>query len=270
MLIDFHYHLADDENALGELLADMEQSKVERTMLVGGPPDAFWEYRNCRFAGNDKILDAVKKYPDLLYGSVYLDPRDPAAAETLDRYMGEGFKAVKMFPAAGYYPDDEICYALYEKIESYGVPIIFHTGQTNIKIIGGGPGTRRATSSKFGNPMYFDAVARLFPAMPVILAHMGYPYYIEAWSVAQANPDNVYMDISGSGPWTEGIPVVFNALGGHNFIPIDFNRVIWGSDNCLPQAEHIARSEVYMRLIGAGSRERKLIFGENAKKLLKL
>jgi hypothetical protein len=81
--------------------------------------------------------------------------------------------------------------------------------------------------------------------------------------VAHANP-NIFLDLSGSGPWTEGIPIVFNALGGHQFIPLDFNRVIWGSDNCLNQAEHMARSDVYMRQMGATSNDKKQIFGETA------
>jgi predicted TIM-barrel fold metal-dependent hydrolase len=88
-------------------------------------------------------------------------------------------------------------------------------------------------------------------------------------SVAHAN-ENVYLDISGSGPWTDGIPLVFNALGGHHYIPIDYKRVVWGSDNCLPQAEHMARMANYLRLMGAGSEERKLVFGETARRILKI
>ena len=269
MLIDFHYHLADDPNALGGLLSDMDKASVNWTVLLGGPEEAFWDFLKCRFAGNDAIFKAVAQYPQRLVGSVYLDPRDPGAVDEFERYMDKGFRAVKMFPAAGYYPDDEMCFPLYEKIEAGGVPVLFHAGQTNIKLIGKEPGVRKATNSKYGNPMNFDAIARLFPKMPIVLAHMAYPHYIEAWSVAHANR-NVYLDISGSGPWTEGISIAFNALGGHSFIPVDFGRVIWGSDNCLPQAEHIARSEVYMRQMGAGVRERKLIFGETAQRLLGL
>jgi len=112
--------------------------------------------------------------------------------------------------------------------------------------------------------MNFDSLARLFPKMPIVLAHMGYPCYIDSWSVTHANP-NIYLDISGSSPWTEGIPIMFNALSGHHFIPIDFKRYVWGSDNCLPQAEHITRSEVYLCQMGCYSPERKLVFGETAK-----
>lgn len=269
MLIDFHYHLADSENAAEELIADMDRSSVDVTNLFGGPADAFWEYMNCRFAGNPAVLAAVRKYPGRLAGSVFLDPREPDAADTFRRYMDEGFRGVKMFPASGYYPDEERFFPLYEQIEAAGVPLLFHAGQTNIKVLSSDPSVRRATSSKYGHPMNFDGLARLFPKMTIVLAHMGYPNYIEAWSVAHANP-NVYLDISGSGPWTEAISVFFNAVGGHSFIPMDFGRVLWGTDNCLTQSEHRARSDVYLRQMGAKAADRKLVFGETAATLLKL
>ncbi len=269
MKIDFHYHLADKPGHEEELIREMEAAGVDVTVLMGGPADAFWEYKNCGFASNEDVLKAVKKYGGRLVGNVYLDPREPDAVETFERYMDQGFKAVKMFPPVGFFPDDERYFPLYEKIEEYGVPLLFHSGQTNIKVISKEPGVRKATNSKFGNPMNFDMIARLFPNMPIVLAHMGYPHYVEAWSVAHANP-NIYLDIAGAGPWTEGIPIVFNALGGHSFIPLDFKRVLWGSDNCLTQAEHIARSDVYMRQMGSSSQDRKLIFGGTAERLLKL
>jgi predicted TIM-barrel fold metal-dependent hydrolase len=267
MKIDFHYHYADTDNFVDPLLNEMDQSGIDITLLMGGPEDAFWEYKNCGFASNEKVLQAVKDHPGRLIGNVYLDPRWPDAIETLDKYMAEGFRAVKMFPPVGFMPDDERFFPLYEKIEGYGVPLLFHAGQTNIKVISKVPGVRKATNSKCSYPLNFDMISRLFPKMTIVLAHMGYPHYIEARSVAHAN-SNVYLDISGSGPWTEGIPITFNALGGNAFIPMDFNRVLWGSDNCLTQAEHVSRSDVYLRQMGASSADRRLIFGETAKKLL--
>jgi predicted TIM-barrel fold metal-dependent hydrolase len=64
--------------------------------------------------------------------------------------------------------------------------------------------------------------------------------------------------------------VVYNALGGAAFIPVDFRRVLWGSDNCLPQKESIARAVVYMRQMGADRKMREGIFGENARRLFRL
>lgn len=269
MLIDFHYHLADTADAVDELLRDMDRSGVEKTLLMGGPGDAYWEYRRCRFAPNAKVLAAVRAHPDRLIGNVFVDPREPEAARVLEQYLGEGFRAAKMFPPAGFSPSDERCFPLYEVAERQAVPILVHTGQTNITLLSDDPKVRRATDSRFAHPMNLDWVARLYPKLPFVLAHCGYPFFMEAWSVAHANP-NVHLDISGSGPWTDGIPLVYNAIGGQNCIPIDFARVVWGSDNCLTQDEHIARLSTYMRQMGAGSAQRRLIFGENARKLLKL
>jgi hypothetical protein len=269
MKIDFHYHYPLEEGFIDRLLAEMDTAGVTYTNLMGGPKDAFWEYKNCRFASNDVVLAAVKTHPDRLVGNIYLDPRLNDAIDTFKRFIDHGFRCVKMFPPVGFSPDDDRYFPLYEKIEETGVPLLFHAGQTNIKVISPQPGQRMATNSKYSHPLNFDMISRLFPKMPIVLAHMGYPHYIDAWSVAHANP-NVYLDISGSGPWTEGIPVVFNALGGHHFIPIDFNRVLWGSDNCLSQAEHISRSDVYMRQMGAKSQDRARIFGDTALELLKL
>jgi predicted TIM-barrel fold metal-dependent hydrolase len=269
MKIDFHYHYADEEGFIDGLLKDMDQAGVDKTLLIGGPDDIYWDFKKCYFAKNDKTLKAVKQHPDRLIGNVYLDPRNADAIETFKQYMNEGFKCVKMFPPVGFWPDDEAYFPLYELIEAQGVPLLFHAGQTNVRLISKVPGVRAATNSKYANPMNFDMISRLFPKLNIVLAHMGYPYYVEAWSVAQAN-QNIYLDMAGSGPWTEGIPIVFNALGGHAFIPVDFKRVIWGSDNCLTQAENMARSDVYLRQMGATSKDKELIFGGTAMKLLGL
>ena len=174
-----------------------------------------------------------------------------------------------MFPPVGFWPDDERFFPLYEKIEAARVPVLFHAGQTNIKVIPKDPGVRKATNSKYSHPINFDMISRLFSKIPIILAHMGYPHFIEARSVAHAN-ENIFLDISGSGPWIECIPISFLASGGHHFIPMDFKRVIWGSDNCLTQSEHIARSDVYLRQMGASSSDKVQIFGGTAMKLLGL
>lgn len=158
---------------------------------LGGPADAYWDHKRCRFASNERVAEAVRAHPDRLLGNTYLDPRETSARDTLRRFLELGFKAVKLLPPAGFDPGDERFFGLCEHV-------------------------------------------------------------------------------SGSGPWTDGIPLVCNALGGQHYIPIDFARVIWGSDDCLPQTEHLACMAVYLRQIGAGSRKRALVFGDNARKLLKL
>jgi predicted TIM-barrel fold metal-dependent hydrolase len=269
MKIDFHCHYMDVDNFVEGLLKEMDDSGVDFTLLMGRPQDDFWGHKSGGITTNELVLEAVKAHPDRLIGNVILDPREEDAADTFDRYVDAGFKCVKMFPPIGFWPDDERFFPLYEKIERAGVPILFHSGLTNIKVVSKQPGVRKATNSKYSYPLNYDMISRLFPNLPIVLAHMGYPHYIEARSISEANP-NVYLDISGGGPWTDGIPLVFNALGGHQFIPLDFTRVIWGSDNCLPQVEHLAVSDVFLGQMGASSLDKVQVFGGTAMKLLKL
>ncbi len=142
-------------------------------------------------------------------------------------------------------------------------------GQTGGEFIGEKKRNRYQLNSSLGRPLSLDAVAKAFPELTFIMAHNGYPYMVEAWAVAANNP-NVYLDISGSGPWVDSTPIVHSALGGNAFIPIDLNKVIWGSDNCLPQDESIQRAAAYMRLMGADRSQRQAIFGDTARKLYHL
>lgn len=269
MILDFHYHYADVPGFIDDLLRQMDEAEVDMTLLTTGPEDMYWEFKNCTVKKNEDTLKAVKDHPDRIIGSVYIDPRKSDAIETYERFVEAGFRAVKMFPPVGFYPDEERFFPLYEKIAQYGTPILFHIGQTNIKYIQKQGEPKRAMSSKYGHPMNIDMLTRLFPEIPFVIAHMGYPFYTESWSVAHANP-NVYLDIAGSGPWTMGIPTVYNALGGASYIPIDFKRVIWGSDNCMEQKESIAYAKVYLKHMGCKSEERELVLGETARRLLKL
>jgi predicted TIM-barrel fold metal-dependent hydrolase len=269
MTIDFHYHCADKPGVVDDLLRGMDSAGVAWTLLMGGPDRAWWDYMRCGFASNEVVAEAVRAHPDRLLGNVYLDPRDPAARDTFRRYRDLGFRAVKLFPPAGFDPSQERFFDLYAEIESAGLPVLAHAGQTNIRILPSREGERAATDTRFAHPMNFDPLARLFPGITWVLAHMGYPWFVESWSVSHANR-NVLLDISGSGPWTDGMPLVYNALGGASYVPLDFSRVLWGSDNCLSQSEHMARSRAYMRQMGAGSADQELIFGENARELLKL
>jgi predicted TIM-barrel fold metal-dependent hydrolase len=66
-----------------------------------------------------------------------------------------------MFPPAGFFPDDKRCLPLYEEIEKRGVPILVHTGQTNIQIRSPDPKKRMATDSRFAHPFHLDKISRL-------------------------------------------------------------------------------------------------------------
>jgi len=272
MIVDAHIHYFDTPDFAENLIREMDGAGVDRSMLMPTLEDSIWEYVGLTFKDvtNPFVLAACRKFSDRLAGGIRLVPTESNAIRELRAYADTGyFRFVKLFPPQGFWADDERILPFYEVCAEYRLPVLFHMGQTNGEYTEELKRKRRHLDSVFANPMNVDYVAKMFPECDFIIAHNGYPYFIESWSVAYANP-NVYLDISGSGPWTEGIPIVYNALGAGAFIPVDFDRVLWGSDNCLPQKESISRAVIYMRQMGAGKKQRENIFGETARRLFGL
>jgi predicted TIM-barrel fold metal-dependent hydrolase len=272
MVVDAHIHYFDTPDFAENLVREMDDAAVQWSCLMPTLEDSTWEYMHLTFkeVTNPFVLAACRKFPRRLAGGIRLVPTEPGAVEELRRYADTGlFRFVKLFPPQGFWADDERIFPFYETCAEYDLPVLLHMGQTNGEYTEEQKKRRMHLNTVFANPMNLDGVAKMFPEMSFIMAHSGYPYFLEAWSVAWANP-NIYFDISGSGPWTEGIPVVYTSLGGAAFIPIDFDRVLWGSDNCLPQKESIARATMYMRQMGAGKAQRAMIFGETARRLFRL
>ena len=274
MIIDFHYHYLDNEGFIDNLLFEMEECGIEKTMLMGLSKDVLWEVQAgsneySGFLGNEEVSAAVKEHPDKFIGCVYIDPREKGFLDTFEKYYYKGFKCAKIWPPIGFYPDEEKLFPLYEKLEKYDIPLLAHAGLTNNKMFDPEGKRRVATDSRCAHPLVFDYIARLFPEMKIIIAHMAHPYNVEAWCIQWANP-NVYLDISGGDLWTNGAPLIYSSLGREKYVPIDFSRVIWGSDNTHSQKVHFEKSRENMYKMGASDEDMINIFGATAKKILKL
>jgi hypothetical protein len=219
---------------------------------------------------NPFVLAACRKFPDRLAGGIRLVPTAPDAIIELRKYADTGFfRFVKLFPPQQFRADDDRLVPFYEVCAEYRLPVLYHMGQTNGEYTEEQKRRRMHLDSAYANPIHVDWVAGMFPELPFIIAHNGYPYFLESWAVALAHP-NVYLDMAGSGPWVEGIPVVHTSLGGAAFVPIDFDRLLWGSDNCLPMKESISRATVYLRQMGADKAARAKVLGENAVRVFRL
>jgi len=145
------------------------------------------------------VAEAAVANPDVLipFGSV--DPaKGRAGARQVRRLAGEhGIRGFKFHPnVQEFYPNDRGAYPLYEAIEEFGLPAVFHTGQTGIGAGAPGGGGVRL---KYSNPMHLDDVAVDFPGMPIIMAHPSFPWQEEALAVATHKPQ-VYIDLSGWSP----------------------------------------------------------------------
>lgn len=94
------------------------------------------------------------------------------------------FKAYLGYIHAG---PDHSGYAPYYKLAAkYGLPFVFHTGDTwSFK-----------AKRKYAHPLGVDAVATDYPEVRFVLAHFGNPWLLDAAEVVFKN-DNVWADLSG-------------------------------------------------------------------------
>jgi predicted TIM-barrel fold metal-dependent hydrolase len=272
MIVDAHIHYFDSPGFVAGLLKDMDEAGVDKAVLLPTIGDSTWEYVGLTFkkVDNEAMLGALRAHPDRFVGGVRVIPTEKDAYDEFMRFVETGyFRLLKLSPPEGFTVDEERIYPIYEQCAKLNFPVLIHMGQTGGEFIGEKKKNMYQLNSSLANPMTLDAVAKAFPDVNFIIAHNGYPYKIEAWALADGNK-NVYLDISGSGPWVDGTVNLHNALGGDSFIPIDMGKVLWGSDNCLPPLESLNRADAYVRLMGADKAQRQLIFGGNAEKLFRL
>jgi predicted TIM-barrel fold metal-dependent hydrolase len=255
VIIDFHVHvLGPVESFVSEHLKLMDEAGVEVTVLQAMPS---LEWQGTVLGTNDDVLWAVGQHPERFLGSIYVDPRDDDWRETIERYHGEGFKCIKMWPPVGYYPDEERFRPVFEYIGDLGLPILLHAGTTTIG---------RTTGSKYGDPIRVEELLRSLPEVRFVLAHWGGLGYLhQAWAIAAHNP-NLYLGTAGRNWGWPGIDC-YNMLS--ELYPLDFGRVVWGTDNLGPPAEDLPAWAEILRRIGKDEFA-DAIFGETARDLLGL
>ncbi|HVW17261.1 MAG TPA: amidohydrolase family protein [Solirubrobacteraceae bacterium] len=147
---------------------------------------------------NEEILELAPAEDDVLIPFASVDPRrGPEAVARAREYVARGAKGFKFHPTSqAFFPDDRMCWPLYEVIAEAGLPALFHTGQT---AVGKGQPGGGGQLLKYSNPIHLDEVAAAFPAITVIMAHPSVPWQDEALAVAVHKP-NVYIDLSGWSP----------------------------------------------------------------------
>jgi uncharacterized protein len=148
---------------------------------------------------NEEIAQAALDNPDVMIAFASIDPhKGKMGAREAERLIKDyGVKGFKFHPTVqGYYPYDRMAWPIYEVINKYQLPAIFHTGHSGI---GSGMRCGGGLRLEYSNPMHLDDVAMHFPDMQVVMAHPSWPWQDEALSVAMHKP-NVWIDLSGWSP----------------------------------------------------------------------
>ena len=248
---DQHSHLGavpgdTPEERMAFLVKCMDRVGVERLILSQGysddqhpnPPEHFR-------LENDRVMRAVKAFPDRAYGSVYLSPALPEfSIQELNRCIRDG----PMVMIGEIEADARCNVPAMDPIADWAVAndvVILQHEWLNSR--GDGPDESRP----------FDVVelARRHPRLQIVCAHTGGNWELGIRAI-RSTP-NVYAGLAGSDPTAGYVEMAVRELGAE--------RVIYGSDvGGRSFASQVAKVE------GANISlaEKKLILGGNLRRLL--
>jgi L-fuconolactonase len=164
-----------ERNATPEMLLELMQANgVEKTVLV--------QYIGYRW-DNRYVADTVKRYPQYFQGVARVNPQDPTAPDHLSALAEQGFRGVRLSPAAdasGDWIRGDLMPPLWRRAEALRVPMLILTAITRMPDIG--------------------RLAERFPDLTLVIDHMadcpaGQPAELEKL-MALARYPKVFVKIS--------------------------------------------------------------------------
>lgn len=201
MIVDVHAHLLHHHDMDESFLTASGHSKTGGVNL-----DSAWEaYRrdapadtiSIVFGGKARLsglwaddaqtADLAAAHPNNVIGFMGIDPTQPGWQDEMQRgHQDLHLRGIKIMPMyAGFDPSASLCDPLWQYATAHGLPVISHTGTTFVP----------QAHLEYARPGLFDSVARRFPDLRLVLAHLGHPYEGECLATIRKNP-NVYADLS--------------------------------------------------------------------------
>jgi hypothetical protein len=262
LVIDMHHHILNEPDYDKRMVETAKRLGIDYICVSGlGLPSDNW--LGDLSPDNNDVLRAMERYPETVigFGNIRLGVDD---ASTVRKLHQQGFKGIKTTrPLKNY--DDEEYDEVYAAAEELGLPILFHTGF----ILNTRNDRSDNVSSARMRPVMLDRVARTFPDLVIILAHLGMPWHEEAAQMTRYHK-NVYTDLSGSpfGWRNRKSPQFFQDLF---YWPDAFNKIVFGSDVHYKDVQSsIEDHKRIFALTNIPEETQVNIFGETMRRILKL
>ena len=214
MIFDCHTHLVNPSCLGGEFISDAKRAWGEDYEMDCSPEQHARQMSECDgaivlamdaeeigfFAPNSFVAEYVARDPSRLIGFASVNPNRENPEKILEHaYRELGLKGLKLAPIYQFFdPRDQKCFPLYAKAMELGMPVMWHQGTSYVQ---SGP-------LEFCNPVFIDTIARSFPNLTMIIAHLGHPWTSETACVVRKQR-RVFTDVSalGTRPWQ-----LYNAL----------------------------------------------------------
>jgi hypothetical protein len=179
-LIDVHIHY-DGEPEILETLLDKLNAADGLAFLLTTPN------------GFPHATKFIHEQPDRFigFGDIKLD--DPNVLREIDRFHAAGFRGLGEITSTLRAYDDRAYWPIYDRADKYHMILLFHTGIVNRLH----PETPADISFDRSRVTRLDLIARHWPKLTIIGAHLGNPDYAEAGEIGRWDP-NLYFDASGT------------------------------------------------------------------------
>jgi hypothetical protein len=205
-LIDVHEHFDGEPGVLQQMLIKLQAADGMGFLLVTqkGFPEA------SKF---------IHEHPDRFigFGDIKLD--DPNVLEEIDQFHQAGFRGLGEITSSEKNYDDPSYWPIYDRAAKYHMILLFHTGI----VLRQHPDQPENVSFERMRATRLDLIARHWPRLIVIGAHLGNPDYAEAAEIARWSP-NLYFDLSGSS--------LIKMSGNYGF----FRSIFWWSGVASPHS----------------------------------
>lgn len=249
------FHISNNFQPLETFLLELDVSGIEKAVVL--PIDAT-PSRGTTVYDNQQIAELCAMSPRFV-GFASVDPNHPDAPEQLRRCVKQlGLRGLKLAPAMQqFFPDDRNLYLLYETARDLGIPVLFHSGLS----------WELGSRLQYGQPLRLENVAADFPGLPIVLAHLAWPWITEAVALALKYP-NVYLDTSAL---YFGNPIDFLRYAMNHVVPLSVfecslrHQVLFGSN--YPRVE-IKNMALALRSLGLSEDCLDLVLRVNAERLL--
>ena len=145
---------------------------------------------------HNDIAAMVSTYdPSKIIPGMSLHPLSSTVNEEYDRAVGDlGCKVIKLGPNyQDFDPTTKEAFTLFARLETDGIPIIFHTGTS----------TMWDAPLMYAHPLTIDRIAMAFPNLKMVLAHLSHPWQADSLAVVRKHK-YVWADVSAQfyRPWS--------------------------------------------------------------------